>query len=150
MPSRRRTLALLAGGLLPLAGCSSLGTRPAPPPARLDGVWLVNDRREPQSVRVTVAESGETLFETTRRLGTFEDPVPNDGNVVVDPRVDGPGRYVVTVTVSGNESTVETARAVDGDEDCVLVRFTLTRGSGIQPWTKSYQRCDGETKTGTA
>ena len=30
------------------------------------------------------------------------------------------------------------------DEDCVLVRFTLTKGSGIQPWTKSYRRCDGD------
>ncbi len=150
MPSRRRTLALLGGGLLPLAGCSTLGTRPAPPPARLDGIWLVNDRREPQSVRVTVAESGETVFATTRPLGTFDDPTPNDGNVVVEPPVDDPGRYVVAVTVAGDESAVETALAVDGDEDCVLVRFTLTRGSGIQPWTKSYQRCDGETKTGTA
>jgi hypothetical protein len=142
-------LALLGGSLLPLAGCPTLGTRPGPPPARLDGIWLVNDRREPQSVRVTVAESGETVFETTRRLGTSDDPTPNDGDVVVDPALDGPGRYVGRATVAGDESTVETARVVDGDEHCVLVRFTLTRGSGIQPWTKSYQQCDGETKTGT-
>ncbi|MEF8842779.1 MAG: hypothetical protein V5A62_14335 [Haloarculaceae archaeon] len=72
MLSRRRTLALLAGG------CSPLGTRPEPR-TRLDGIWLVNDRADPQ--------------------------------------------------------------------DCVLVRFTLTRGSGIQPWTKAYRRCDGEAST---
>ena len=93
---------------------------------------------------MTVAESGETVFETTRRLGTFEDPTPNDGNVVVEPRLDGPGRYVAAVRVAGNESTVDTTRAVDDAEGCVLVGFTLTRGSGIQPWTKSYRRCDGD------
>ena len=149
MPSRRRPLVLLAGERGEPAGCSSLGTRSAPPPARFDGTWLVNDRRERQTVRVTVTESSETAFETTRRLCTFGDPVPNDGNVVVEPSLDGPGRYVVAVTVAGNESTVETTRVVDGDEVCVLVRFTLTTGSDIQPWTKSYRRCDGETKTGT-
>jgi hypothetical protein len=109
----------------------------------------VNDRTELQLVRVMVAESGETLFETTRRLGTFEEPTPNDGNVVVDPPLDGPGRYVVAVTVAGDESAVETAHVVDGAEDCVFVRFTLTRGSGIQPWTRAYRRCDGEPARGT-
>jgi len=147
VPSRRRTLALLAGGFLPLAGgCSTLWTRPEPR-ARLDEIWLINDRTDPQDVRVTVAESGETLFGTTRRLGTFENPTPNDGNVVVDPRLDEPGRYAVTVTVAGEESTVETARTMDGPENCVLVRFTLTCGSGIQPWTRAYRQCDRETPT---
>ncbi|MEF8790787.1 MAG: hypothetical protein V5A61_11740 [Haloarculaceae archaeon] len=144
MPSRRRTLALLAGGL-PVAGCSSPG-HPAPP-ARLDGVWLVNDRTTPQDVRVTVSEVGETVFETTRRLGTFGEPTPNDGNVVVDAGLAEPGQYLVTVTVGGEESTVDAARAVDGAEDCVLVRFTLTRGSGIQSWTRAYRRCEAEEGT---
>jgi len=137
--SRRRILALLAGGL-PVAGCS--GPTRSAPPASLDGVWLVNDRTAPQDVRVTVSEAGETVFETTRRLGTFEDPTPNDGNVVVDAALAEPGQYVVTVTVGGVASTVDAARAVDGAEDCVLVRFTLTRGSGIQPWTKASRRCE--------
>ena len=148
MPSRRRTLALLVGGFLPLAGgCSTVGTRSDPRLARLDGVWLVNDRAGPQDVRVTVAESGEPLFETTRRLGTFADPTPNDGNVVVDPPLASPGRYAVTVAVDDETATVDATRAADGREDCVLVRFTLTPGSGIQPWTKSYRRCAGETAT---
>jgi hypothetical protein len=146
VPSRRRTLVLLAGGL-PFAGCSSLRPRPTPPLARLDGVWLVNDRPERQSVRVTVTESNETLFETTSRLGTFESPTPNDGNVVVDTGIAEPGRYAITAVVGGDEARVDATRAVDGDEDCVLVRFTLTPGSGIRPWTRSYRRCEGETAT---
>ena len=140
MPSRRRTLALL-GGLLPFAGCPTLGTDPERL-ARLDGVWLVNDRTTPQRVRVTVTESNETVFEAARRLGTFESPTPNDGNVVVEPSLTEPGRYVVHIAVGEEGARVDTAEAVDGDEDCVLVRFTLTRGSGIQPWRKSYRRCD--------
>lgn len=147
MPSRRRTLGLLGGGFLPLlAGCSTARTPPGPL-ARLDGVWLVNDRPEPLDVRVTVTESGETVFETTERLGSFEDPTPNDGNVRVDPSLGDPGRYAVAVAAGQETATVDAARAADGSEDCVLVRFTLTRGSGIQPWTRASRRCGGETAT---
>lgn len=142
MFSRRRTLVLLAG--LSTAGCSTLLAR-SDPRARLDGVWLVNDRADPQDVRVTVTESSDPVFETTRRLGTFENPTPNDGNVLLDPGLGEPGRYAVSLSVEGEESTVDAGRVVDGSEDCVLVRFTLTRGSGVQPWMRSYRRCDGET-----
>lgn len=90
--------------------------------------------------------SGEPIFETTVRLGTGGDPTPNDGNVRLDPGLAEPGRYVVTLSVGdggeGTEATVDATRAVGGEEDGVLVRFALTRGSGVQPWTKSYRRCD--------
>lgn len=143
-------LALLLVGL-PLAGCSARWPS-SRPRARLDGVWLVNDRPEPQEVRVTVTEPGgpvDPVFETSRRLGAVGDPGPNDGNVRLDVGIDEPGRYVVALSTrddsEGPESTVDVTRAVDGDEDCVLVRFTLTRRSGVQPWTKSYRQCVEET-----
>ena len=55
--------------------------------------------------------------------------------------VDGPGQYVVRATMAGETLEVDTTELVDGDEDCIGVRFSLLNNGSVDYWTKSMEQC---------
>jgi len=125
-------------GTIGLAGCVGLGGGPTT--ARLAWVWLVNDRDEAYDVDVTIEDAGETVFAETYRLGT--DPSSATPPVKTTERpVEGAGEYVVTGTMDGETRTVDATEYVDGDEDCIGVRFTLLNNGSVDYWVKSMQEC---------
>jgi len=131
---RRRFLPLVAA--VPLGGCLDRSPLPV-----LDSLWLVNDRDEPHDATVTVEEDGDRLYERTFRLGTGD----GDGrpaNLTEESPVEGPGRYVVTARMDGERTIeVDAADVVDGDENCLTVRFTFLDNGSTDWWTKSYREC---------
>lgn len=131
---RRRFLPLVA--LSPLgAGC--LDRAPLP---LLDSLWLVNDRDEPHEATVTIDEDGDRLYERTFRLGDGDGGRP--ANLTEASPVEGPGRYVVTARMDGERTIeVETADFVDGQENCLTVRFTFLNNGSTDWWTRSYREC---------
>jgi hypothetical protein len=129
---KRRALLSTCGALV-VGGC--LAARPQQ--SRLAYIWLVNDRDESYDVDVVVEDDGETVFEKTYELGT----TPDTANVNTENPVSGPGQYVVRATMDGETRTVDTTELVDGDEDCVGVRFSLLNNGSVDYWTKSMQQC---------
>jgi hypothetical protein len=138
---RRTYLASAVGslaGTIGLAGC--VGLREGPTTARLAWVWLVNDREEAYDVDVAIEDAEETVFAETYRLGT--DPSSATPPVQTTERpVEGAGEYVVTATMDGETRTVDATEYVDGDEDCVGVRFSLLNDGSVDYWVKSMQQC---------
>ena len=138
---RRTYLASAVGtlaGTIGLAGCVGLGGGPTT--ARLAWVWLVNDRDEAYDVDVTIEDAGETVFAETYRLGP--DPSSATPPVQTTERpVEGAGEYVVTGTMDGETRTVDATEHVDGDEDCIGVRFSLLNNGSVDYWVKSMQQC---------
>jgi hypothetical protein len=129
---QRRAL-LSTCAVLAVGGC--LTARPQQ--SRLAFIWLVNDRDEPYDVDVVVEDDGETVFSKIYELGTE----PDTANANDETPVAGPGQYVVRATMDGETRTVDTTEAVDGDEDCVGVRFSLLDNGSVDYWTKSMQEC---------
>jgi hypothetical protein len=66
---------------------------------------------------------------------------PDTANIKVDDPVDEPGHYVVRVTMDGETREVDIAEFVEGDENCVGVRFSLLDNGSVDYWTKSMQQC---------
>ena len=138
---RRTYLASAVGtlaGTIGLAGCVGLGGGPTT--ARLAWVWLVNDRDQAYDVDVTIEDAGETVFAETYRLG----PGPSSATPPVQTTerpVEGAGEYVVTGTMDGETRTVDATEHVDGDEDCIGVRFSLLNNGSVDYWVKSMQEC---------
>jgi hypothetical protein len=125
-------------GTIGLAGC--VGLRGGPTTARLAWVWLVNDRDEAYDVDVTIEDAGETVFAETYRLAP--DPSSKTPPVRTTERpVEGAGEYVVTARMDGETRTVDATEYVDGDEDCIGVRFSLLNSGSVDNWVKSMQRC---------
>lgn len=121
-----------------LAGCVGLGEEPTT--VRLAWIWLVNDRDEAYDVDVTIEDAGETVFAETYRLGT--DPSSATPPVQTTERpVEGAGKYVVTARIDGEMRTVDATDHVDGDEDCIGVRFSILNGRSVDYWVKAMQRC---------
>jgi len=138
---RRTFLATTAAATGGVAGCLDRG----PPDARVAFVWLTNDRDESYTVDVTIEDDGQTVFERTYELGpAVMNPDP-PSNTSTDRPVEGYGQYVVSATMDGETLTVDTTEHVDGDEDCVGVRFRLLNNGGENWWARSYQRCSSET-----
>lgn len=127
--------ALLSSLAIALSGCLGGGD---PPRSRLAWIWLQNDREERYAVDVTVEDDGQTVYADTVQL-------PPGGSETTDVRatspVEGPGRYVVRATMDGETREVDTTDYVDGEEDCVGVRFTLLDNGSVDYWTKSMQEC---------
>jgi hypothetical protein len=129
---RRRALLALGVSSL-LAGC--LGrNRPRP---RLAWIWLQNDRDDPYDVDVVVTADGESVFSNTYRLGA----TPETATVTEDRPVEEPGQYVVRATMDGETRAVSIADYVDGDANCVGVRFSLLNNGSVDYWTKAMQQC---------
>ncbi|MFC6989581.1 hypothetical protein ACFQJD_14295 [Haloplanus sp. GCM10025708] len=127
---RRALLSLVAG--VPVGGC--LGRQPLP---RIAWIRLVNDRDEAYDVGVFVDADGEQVFSEQYHLGT----TPDSATVLVESPVEGTGRYVVRADVDGQIVSVDATRAVDGDENCVGVRFSLHRRGTLGHRTESMQEC---------
>lgn len=142
---KRRALLYLGATSL-FGGC--LGFGESQPRPRLAWIWIQNDRDEAYDVDVVVEEDGESVFADTYHVGTTAETA----NINVDRPVDGPGRYVVRATMAGETREVDVAEYVDGDENCVGVRFTLLNGGSVDYWTKAMRRCssnDPSTREGT-
>lgn len=131
---RRRTLCSLLPACL-FAGTGCLENRS--PQARVAYVWLVNDRDEEFDVDIVIEENKKVVFSRTYHLGTDSDTaVTTDDNPV-----EGYGRYIVRATMDGETREVDTAHVVNGDEDCVGVRFSLLNNGSVDYWTKPLQQC---------
>lgn len=130
---RRTFCSLLSVSLFAGAGCLDNQS----PQARVAYVWLVNDRDEEYDVDVVIAENEEVVFSQTCHLGTGS----NTAVTTEDNPVEGYGRYIVRATMDGETREVDTADAVDGDEDCVGIRFSLLNNGSVNYWTKSMQQC---------
>ena len=131
----RRQALLSIGTAVAATGCLGLGEDQPQP--RLAWIWLQNDREEAYEVDVVVEEDGESVFSETYQLGATMDTA----NINVDDPVDGPGHYVVRATMDGETREVEIAQFVDGDENCIGVRFSLLDNGTVDYWTKSMQQC---------
>ncbi|MFW6385492.1 MAG: hypothetical protein ACOCY7_05090 [Halodesulfurarchaeum sp.] len=107
------------------------------PPSKLAWIWLRNDREESYEVDVIVADDGEIVFSEQYELGSDRSTAQRN----VDDPVGGSGRYVVRVTMDGETREVDTTRYVDGEEDCIGVRFSLLDNGDVDFWVKSMQRC---------
>lgn len=116
------------------SGCLGAARRRAP---RLAWIWLANDRDEAYEVEVAVEEGGETVFAETRRVGTE----PDTASVRIDNPVDGPGQYAVRARADGAVREIDSTDVVDGDENCVGVRFSLLDDGDMDYWTKSMRKC---------
>ena len=131
---KRRAL-LSSSVAVAVGGCLGVG---GPPQSRLAWVWLQNDRQRQYEVDVTVEDDGETVFSDAYRL-------PAAGSETVDIRetspVEGPGRYVVRATMDGETREVDTTELVDGDQNCIGVRFSLLDNGSVDYWTRSMQQC---------
>lgn len=130
--NRRTLLSLCATATC--SGCLGVAQRRAP---RLAWIWLANDRDEAYEVEVTVEEDGETVLAETRQVGTE----PDTANVRIDNPVDGPGQYVVRGRADGSVREIDSTDVVDGDENCVGIRFSLLDNGGMDYWAKSMRRC---------
>lgn len=137
LESMKRRRALLAfGTAVTSAGCLGLGSSQSNSP-RLAWIWLRNDRDDSHEVDVVVEESGAVVFSESYELGTE----PDTATVHVDNPVDGTGQYVVRATIDDETYEVETTEIVDGDENCIGVRFSLLNNGSVDYWTKSMQQC---------
>jgi len=105
--------------------------------SRIVWVWLVNDRDDPYEVDVTIEDAGETVFSRTYTVGTEG----NAANFQEDGPVDGPGQYVVRAKMDGSVEEVDTTEHIDGDENCIDVRFSLLNNGMEEHWTRSMQEC---------
>lgn len=131
---RRALLSLCVTAICTWSGCLGGGERPAP---RIAWIWLVNDRERAQEIEVTIEDDGEVVFSETHQVGTE----PDAANVRIDDPVDGPGQYVVRARLDGSVREVVAAEFVDGDENCIGVRFSLLDGGSVDYWTKSMREC---------
>jgi hypothetical protein len=131
-PKRRAVLSVF--GSLVAGGC--LGQN-RPPESRIAWIWLRNDRDQRYEVEVVVEDGSEMVFSETFELGTG----PETANVNVENPIDGPGRYVVRATMDEETRAVDTTALVDGDEDCIGVRFSLLNNGSVDYWTKSMREC---------
>lgn len=95
-------------------------------------------------VDVVIEADGESVFSATYQVGT----TPDTANINVDSPVDGPGQYVIRATMDGETRDVDIAEYVDGDENCVGVRFSLLDDGSVYHWTRSMQQCWGSMSTG--
>lgn len=129
----RRALLVTTAGLT-WTGCVGLDQQPR---SRLAWIWLQNDRDEQYDVAVVVEDGGEQVFADTYALGTDSD----SANINIDRPVEGQGRYVVRATLDGETREVKTTDYVDGDEDCIGVRFSLLNNGSVDYWTKSMKQC---------
>jgi hypothetical protein len=129
---KRRAL-LSSCAALAVAGCLGGGQSDA----HLAWITLRNDRDESYEVDVVVEDGDETVLSETYEVGTDSDTA----NLTVDDPVEGAGQYVVRATMDGETREVDTTDHVDGDEDCVGVRFTLLNDGSVDYWTKSMQEC---------
>lgn len=131
---KRRALLLLGVTSL-FGGCLEIGeNRPQP---QLAWIWLQNDREEEYEVDVVVEEDGKSVFSETYQLGATSDTA----NINVEDPVDEPGHYVVRTMMDGETREVDIAEFVEGDENCVGVRFSLLDNGSVDYWTKSMQQC---------
>lgn len=138
---RRTCLSSAVGslaGAVGLAGCVGLGEGPTT--ARLAWIWLVNDRDEAHDVDVRIEDAGATVFSETYRLGSDPNAEPPPVCTVESP-VEGTGEYVVTAAMAGETRTVDATDHVDGDEDCIGVRFSILNNGSVDYWVKSMQQC---------
>ncbi len=133
---KRRHALLSVCTLVTSAGCLGVGFL-GPTESRLAWVWLRNDRDEPYEVTVVVEDNGETVLSESYELGTG----PDTANIHVDNPVEGTGQYVVCTTMDGETLEVDTTDVVDGDENCIGVRFSLLDNGSVDYWTKSMEQC---------
>jgi hypothetical protein len=117
-------------------GCLGAGFSKRERP-RIAWIWLLNDREESYDVDVVVEDGGETVLSESYELGTD----PETANVRVADPVDGTGQYVVRATVDGETREIDTTELVDGEENCLGVRFSLLDNGSVDYWTKSMQQC---------
>jgi hypothetical protein len=133
---KRRQALLSLGAAVASTGCLGVGFS-QPKKSRLAWIWLLNDREEQHEVDVVVEDDGETVFSESYELGVE----PDTANIREDAPVDGTGQYVVRATMDGETREVDTTDVVDGDENCIGVRFSLLNNGSVDYWTKSTQRC---------
>lgn len=117
-------------------GCLGFGSSQSKE-ARLAWIWLLNDRDESYEVDVVIEDDDEIVFSESYELGTE----PDTANIHKDNPVDGTGQYVVRATMDGETREVDTTDVVDGDENCIGVRFSLLNNGSVDYWTKSMQQC---------
>jgi hypothetical protein len=106
--------------------------------SRLAWIWLRNDRDRRYDVDVTVEDGDETVFSDAYQLPATTSETTD---IREETPVEGPGRYVVRATMTGETLEVETTEFVDGDEDCIGVRFSLLDDGSVDYWTKSMRQC---------
>lgn len=133
---KRRKALLSVCTTVASAGCLGFGATRSKKP-RLAWIWLVNDRDESYEIEIVVEDGGEIAFSESYELGTE----PDTANIHVDNPVDGTGKYVVRATMDGETREVDTTTEVDGDENCIGVRFSLLNNGSVDYWTKSMQQC---------
>lgn len=127
--------ALLASVAIAASGCLGLDSGPQ---ARLAWIWLRNDRDERYAVDLTIEDGGETVYSETIQLP----PTTSETTDIQEQTpVQGPGRYVVRATMDGETREVDTTAFVDGNEDCIGVRFSLLDNGSVDYWTRSMQEC---------
>jgi hypothetical protein len=131
---KRRALLLLGATSL-FGGCLGDGEKQAR--ARLAWIWLQNDREEAYDVEVVVEANGRSVFSETYRLGT----TPDTANITENRPVEEPGHYVVRATMDGETREVDITEYVDGEENCIGVRFSLRNNGSVDYWTKSMKQC---------
>lgn len=136
MSMKRRQALLSICTAVSGAGCLRVGPS-QPKKSRLAWIWLLNDRDEPYEVDVVVEDASEIVFSESYEL-TAE---PDTANIRENDPVDGTGQYVVRATMDGETREVDTTKVVDGDENCIGVRFSLLNNGSVDYWTKSMQQC---------
>jgi hypothetical protein len=133
---KRRQALLSVCTAVASVGCLGWSTSQSQEP-RLAWIWLLNDRDEPYEVDVIVEDGDDTVFSESYELGTE----PDTANIHEDNPVDGTGHYVVRATMDGETRGVDTTDVVDGDENCIGVRFSLLNNGSVDYWMKSMQQC---------
>lgn len=133
---KRRQALLSVCTAVASVGCLGVGSQQSKGP-RLAWIWLRNDREESDAVEVVVEDDDGTVFSESYELGTE----PGTANIHEENPVDGPGQYVVRVTMDGETREVDTTAVADGDENCIGVRFSLLNNGSVDYWTKSMQQC---------
>jgi hypothetical protein len=116
------------------SGC--LGKGENQPRPRLAWISLLNDREEPYDINVVVKEDGKSVFVKTYQVGASLETA----NITVDDPVKEPGQYVVRAMMDGETREVDIADFVEGDENCIGVRFLLRNNASVDYWTKAMQQ----------
>lgn len=131
---KRRAL-LSTAAVCAVSGCSVIDR---PQQSRLAWIWLRNDRDQRYEVDVAIEDGGEMVFSDAYQLLPTESETTD---IRETSPVEGPGQYVVRATMDGETLEVDTTELVDGDENCIGVRFSLLNNGSVDYWTKSMQQC---------
>ena len=135
----RRTYITAVGSLATVALPGCFGNRDPEPGPQIAYLEVESHRHDgPYEFDIRIEENGETVFETSEELVAD----PNEGVVVYEEPVSGPGEYEVTVEVDGHERRTDTSDLVTLEEECLYLNFYL---SGTLHFESLAWPCDDDT-----